>query len=91
MDRTKLDELKARLTTIRRSFRVAAPGLVAKRSPFELLQGLRVPRVPLPPVPVNNPQDVAWRAAGQLAADAGTGLLWDVLSLIHISEPNRPD
>lgn len=78
VDRTRLDELKARLTTIRRPFKSAAPGLVAKRSPLELLQGLRLPRVVLPPAPVANPQDAAWREAVQSAAEAGTGLLWYV-------------
>jgi hypothetical protein len=78
VDRTRLDELKARLTTVRRPFKVAAPGLVAKRLPLELLQGLRLPRVVLPTVPPANPQDSAWREAVQLAADAGTGLLWYV-------------
>lgn len=78
VDRTKMDELKARLTTVRRSFKVAAPGLVAKRSPLELLQGLRLPRVVLPPVSAANTQDSAWREAVQLAADAETGLLWYV-------------
>jgi hypothetical protein len=78
VDRTKLDELKARLTAIRRPFKLAAPGLVAKRSPLELLQGLRLPRVAVPSVLVGNPQDAAWREAVQLAADAGTGLLWYV-------------
>jgi len=78
VDRTRMDELKARLTTVRRLFRVAAPGLVAKRSPLELLQGLRLPRVVLPTAPAGNPQDSAWREAVQLAADAGTGLLWYV-------------
>jgi hypothetical protein len=76
VDRTKLDELKARLTTIRRPFKLAAPGLVAKRSPLELLQGLRLPRVVLPSLPMGNPVDAVWREAVQLAADAGTGLLW---------------
>ncbi|MGA6828046.1 hypothetical protein ACO9S2_10575 [Nitrospira sp. NS4] len=78
VDRTRLDELKARLTTIRRPFKVAAPGLVAKRSPLELLQGLRLPRLALPTAPVSNPQDAAWREAVQLAAGAATGLLWYV-------------
>jgi hypothetical protein len=78
VDRTRMDELKARLTTVRRPFKVAAPGLVAKRSPLELLQGLRLPRVVLPTAPAGNPQDSAWREAVQLAADAGTGLLWYV-------------
>ena len=78
VDRTKLDELKARLTTIRRPFKVAAPGLVAKRLPLELLQGLRLPRVVAPPAAAGNPQDAVWREAVQLAADAGTGLLWYV-------------
>ena len=78
VDRTKLDELKARLTTVRRPFKVAAPGLVAKRLPLELLQGLRLPRLVLPLQPANNPQDSAWREAVQSAADAGTGLLWYV-------------
>jgi hypothetical protein len=78
VDRTKLDEWKARLMTIRRPFKLAAPGLVAKRSPLELLQGLRLPRVVLPPAPAANPQDAAWREAVQLAAEAGTGLLWYV-------------
>ena len=78
VDRTKLDELKARLTTVRRPFKVAAPGLVAKRLPLELLRGLRVPRLVLPQQPANNPQDSAWREAVRSAADAGTGLLWYV-------------
>ena len=78
VDRTKLDELKARLTTVRRPFKAAAPGLVAKRLPLELLQGLRLPRLVLPQQPANDPQDSAWREAVQSAADAGTGLLWYV-------------
>lgn len=78
VDRTKLDEWKARLTTVRRAFKVAAPGLVAKRSPLELLQGLRLPRLVLPQGPATNPQDAAWREAIQSAADAGTGQLWYV-------------
>jgi hypothetical protein len=78
VDRTKLDEWKARLTTVRRPFKAAAPGLVAKRLPLELLQGLRLPRLVLPQLPASNPQDSAWREAVQSAADAGTGLLWYV-------------
>jgi|CXWL01.1.fsa_nt_gi hypothetical protein len=81
--RLRMEELKTRLkteqlTAIRHPFKSAAPGLVAKRLPLELLQGLRRPRVLLPSVPVGDPIDVAWREAVQQAADAGSGLLWYV-------------
>ena len=78
VDRTKLDELKARLTSFRRPFKVAAPGLVAKRLPLELLRGIRLPRVVPPPVLAGTPRDVAWREAVQQAAGADGQLLWYV-------------
>ncbi|MDH5666841.1 MAG: hypothetical protein OEY86_02370 [Nitrospira sp.] len=78
VDRTKLDEWKAKLTTVRRPFKTAAPGLVAKRLPLELLQGLRLPRMIMSQLPTSSLKDSAWREAVQSAADVGSGLLWYV-------------
>jgi hypothetical protein len=46
--REEIRALSARLTTLRMPIRRAAPGLVARRRPLELLQGLRSPAVTLP-------------------------------------------
>ena len=46
--RAELRSLSERLTTLRAPMRTAAPGLIAKRSPIEVLRGLRSPGLRLP-------------------------------------------
>lgn len=45
--RENVRQLKQSLTTLRRTLRAAAPGLVAKRRPFEALSALKLTRLPL--------------------------------------------
>lgn len=55
----------ARLTTLTRAVRPAAPNLVAARKPLEILQRLRLPRVVGIPIDPTNPSDAEWqRLAG---------------------------
>ncbi|WP_341679305.1 hypothetical protein [Niveibacterium sp. SC-1] len=52
----------ARLTTLRRAVRPAAPNLVAARKPLEILQRLRLPRAVIPPLDPTNPSDSQWQS-----------------------------
>lgn len=62
--RPEVRQLLSRLETLTRTLRPAAPGLVAQRKPLEILQGLRLPRLPLPPVvQPESLVDRAWRDA----------------------------
>lgn len=61
--RQQFQQLNTTLTTIQRTIRSAAPGMLARRKPIEVLRGLRLPRVP---EPILDPQDLAnaaWRNA----------------------------
>lgn len=59
--RQNLRVLNNRLPTLTRTLKPAAPNAVAKRKPFQVLQGFILPR-PLPPlVPTQNLTDAAWR------------------------------
>lgn len=59
-----------------RALRAAAPGLIARRRPLEMLQGLRLPRVIEPPLLPVPPADVAWRQVLGAAAQSAGGFLW---------------
>jgi hypothetical protein len=48
VQRETIRDLVTRLTTLRRPLRRAAPGLLARRQPLEILRGLRLPGVSLP-------------------------------------------
>jgi len=72
----RIRSLLASLTTITRTLRTAAPGLIAQRKPIEVLRGLTLPRLPILTLPVQNPIDAAWAAELSNAATTGNGLLW---------------
>lgn len=56
----------ARLTSLRRAVRPAAPNLVAARKPLEILQRIRLPRsVVIPPDPTS-PSDAEWQRLARL-------------------------
>lgn len=56
----------ARLTSLRRAVRPAAPNLIAARKPLEILQRIRLPRpVVIPPDPTS-PSDAEWQRLAQL-------------------------
>lgn len=62
--RESVRTLRQTLTTMTRSLRPAAPGLVAKRKPFESLSLLRLPKlVGTIPRPVETDVDAGWRRA----------------------------
>jgi hypothetical protein len=72
VNRQNFQQLQRSLPSLSRAILPAAPGLVAKRSPLEALQGLRLPRFPVPPV--LNPEDLTdakWKNALKTA-----NLLW---------------
>jgi hypothetical protein len=56
----------ARLTTLRRAVRPAAPNLVAARKPLEILQRLRLPRPVVLPLDPTSPSDAEWQRLAQL-------------------------
>jgi hypothetical protein len=72
----RIRSLLASLTTITRTLRTAAPGLIAQRKPIEVLRGITLPRLPIPILPIQNPIDAAWAAELSNAATSGSGLLW---------------
>ena len=55
----------ARLTTVVRVLKPAAPNLLAQRRPFEILQRLRLPRTVVLP-DATNPSDAEWQRLAQL-------------------------
>lgn len=57
----------ARLTTLKRAVRPAAPNLVAARKPLEILQRLRLPRPAVIPLDPTSPSDAEWQRLAQLA------------------------
>lgn len=60
--RESVRTLKQTLTTMTRTLRPAAPGLVAKRKPFESLSILRLPRpAVVPATPAETDADSVWR------------------------------
>jgi hypothetical protein len=80
LSRAQVRTFASRLANITRPVKAAAPGLLSRRKPLEVLQGLRLPRVT---APVFQPQDVAdaaWREALALKP-----LLWYIRSRnIHV-------
>ena len=56
----------ARLTTLNRAVRPAAPNLVAARKPIEILQRLRLPRPVILPLDPTSPSDAEWQRLAQL-------------------------
>lgn len=62
----------ARLTSLTRVVKPAAPNLLAQRKPFEVLQRLRVPRPAQGQLDPSNPSDAEWQRL------AGTPTLWFV-------------
>jgi hypothetical protein len=72
----RIRSLLAQLTTITRTIRTAAPGLIAQRRPIEVLRGITLPRLTLPVFPIQSPADAAWAAELSGAASTGNGLLW---------------
>ncbi len=70
LSRSDLRLLLNRLENVIRTLRPAAPGIIAQRKPLEILQGLRLPRRPLPPIlEPENVVDVAWREAYNAAPE----------------------
>ncbi|WP_431287224.1 hypothetical protein [Roseateles chitinivorans] len=57
--------VRAKLTTVSRPLKAAAPNLVAQRKPLEILTRLRIPQ-PLRPVDVSNPSDAEWARLAKL-------------------------
>ncbi|WP_431104629.1 hypothetical protein [Roseateles noduli] len=57
--------VRAKLTTVSRPLKPAAPNLVAQRKPLEILTRLRIP-LPLRPVDVSNPSDAEWARLAKL-------------------------
>lgn len=57
--------VRAKLTTVSRPLKAAAPNLVAQRKPLEILTRLRIP-LPLRPVDVSNPSDAEWARLAKL-------------------------
>lgn len=55
----------ARLTTVTRAVKPAAPNLLAQRKPFEILQKLRLPRV-VAVLDATNPSDAEWQRLARL-------------------------
>ncbi|HEX8244604.1 MAG TPA: hypothetical protein VF541_13955 [Longimicrobium sp.] len=60
--RNELRTLSSQMTTLQRTLRSSAPGMVARRNPLEHLRGIRLPAnfVPLPEP--RDAEDAAWRA-----------------------------
>jgi len=56
----------ARLTTLTRIVKPAAPNLLAQRKPFEVLQKLRIPRATPPQPDPTNPSDAEWQRLARL-------------------------
>lgn len=56
----------ARLTTLTRAVRPAAPNLVAARKPLEILQRLRLPRPVILPLDPTSPSDAEWQRLARL-------------------------
>jgi hypothetical protein len=71
--RGELRRLQATLATLTRALLPAAPGLLAKRRPIEVLRGLVLPRSMPPVLATASVVDAAWRHAL-----AGQDLLWYV-------------
>jgi hypothetical protein len=70
LSRSDLRLLLNRLESLTRTLRPAAPGIIAQRKPLEVLQGLRLPRRPLPPIlEPENVVDAAWREAYNAAPE----------------------
>lgn len=70
LSRSDIRALLNRLETLTRTLRPAAPGIIAQRKPIEILQGLRLPRRPLPPIlEPENVVDAAWREAYNAAPE----------------------
>jgi hypothetical protein len=63
--RSDFASVRAKLATVSRPLKPAAPNLVAQRKPLEILQRLRLP-LPLPPVDVSNPSDAEWARLARL-------------------------
>jgi hypothetical protein len=59
--RSAVASLQTELGQTTRALRMAAPNLVAKRLPLEVLRGIRLPRLTLPVVDTTNVVDEAWR------------------------------
>jgi len=57
--------VRAKLSTVTRPLKAAAPNLVAQRKPLEILTRLRIP-LPLPRVDVSNPSDAEWTRLAKL-------------------------
>jgi hypothetical protein len=69
--RASLRTLAASLRAPARALKAAAPNLVAKRRPLELLRGIRTPWIPQPPLDTSDVENQAWRNVIQQA-----GQLW---------------
>jgi hypothetical protein len=63
--RAEFAAVRAKLTTVSRPLKAAAPNLVAQRKPLEILTRLRIP-LPLRPVDVSNPSDAEWARLAKL-------------------------
>ena len=60
--RSELKVLEGKLTSLTRTLRPVAPGLIARRAPIDALRGLLVGRVFLPPLDPSGGVDGAWRS-----------------------------
>ncbi|QSA98405.1 hypothetical protein [Methylococcus sp. EFPC2] len=56
----------ARLNSLTRAVKPAAPNLVAARKPLEILQRLRLPPVALTPLDASSPSDAEWQRLARL-------------------------
>jgi hypothetical protein len=57
----------ARLTSVTRIVKPAAPNLLSQRKPFEVLQKLRIPRGTPPVLDPTNPSDAEWQRLARLS------------------------
>lgn len=64
--RNQWREVVARLQTMTRAVKPAAPNLVAARKPLEILQRLRLPRTVITPLDPTSPSDAEWQRLARL-------------------------
>jgi hypothetical protein len=76
--RHRVRSLKSQLNNLSRSLLPAAPDLVARRKPIEILTGLRVARLFQPIIRPQAPADAAWIAELNRAAQENNGMIWYV-------------
>jgi hypothetical protein len=74
--RERVRTLRATLPKLARTLQLAAPGLIAQRKPLEVLRGIRLARLPVPPPQPDTVGDATWAAELAAATARADGLLW---------------